>query len=425
MKRNQILFFLLILLLPTQLSKHLFTDNSIIYGIRVDYLLPQIYITDIIIFTLFICSVISNKKDKLRNYIPKKYLISFILIGLFLIFNFVFSIDKISWLLKFLKLVEAMFIISYIMFENISYKQSFRVLAFCILYSSGLAIWQFINQASIGGLFWLLGERIISIYTPGAAKAEIFGKLYLRTYSTFSHPNSFAGFLTILSPIFLSMSLISKKNIDKIFYFVVSIILLLALILTFSRLSIVLSLGGLVIILYWFFKKNIIKKNIFIVWSFTFIVFLLGFNKMIFARFSSLFIDNLTLIQRMELNNATIKIIKDNYIFGVGLNNFLKYLPVYSEYAKTHAFYQPVHNTFLLIVAETGLLGLSLTLFLFLKLFQKIIIKKSIFKVVYLVIYLQIIVLFMFDHYFFTLQQNILLFAVLIGFIIKREQQNV
>lgn len=423
-KRNWILFFLLLFLLPTQLSKHFFTDNSIIYGIRVDYLLPQIYITDIIIFILFIYYVIL-KKDKLRNYISKKYLIPVILIGLFLVFNFVFSIDKISWLLKFLKLIEVIFIVSYIMFENISYKQSFRILALCIFYTSGLAIWQFINQASIGGLFWFLGERMISIYTPGAAKAEILGKLYLRSYSTFSHPNSFAGFLTILSPILLTMALISNNRTDKIFYFVVSILLLIALILTFSRLSITLTLSGIVIILYWFFKNKIISKKIITIWTLILFVFLLGFNKMIYFRFTSLFIDNLTLVQRLELNSATLKIIKDNYIFGVGLNNFLIHLPVYSEYAKTHAFYQPAHNTFLLIAAETGFLGLSLSLFLFYKLFQIIIRKKSIFKVVYLIVYFQILILFMFDHYFFTLQQNILLFAVIIGFMIKKEERNV
>src|SRR3989344_696217 len=48
-----ILFYLIILFLPTQLGKHFWPDFSIVSGIRVDYLSPTVYFTDVFIFLLF------------------------------------------------------------------------------------------------------------------------------------------------------------------------------------------------------------------------------------------------------------------------------------------------------------------------------------------------------------------------------------
>ena len=46
-------FLLFILLLPTQTSLHFWPDFAYVFGIRVDYLAPAIYLTDIVLFVLF------------------------------------------------------------------------------------------------------------------------------------------------------------------------------------------------------------------------------------------------------------------------------------------------------------------------------------------------------------------------------------
>src|SRR3972149_3010131 len=51
---NKILFFFLILLLPTQLGKHFFIPLSYLSGVRVDYLAPTVYLTDLIVVPLAI-----------------------------------------------------------------------------------------------------------------------------------------------------------------------------------------------------------------------------------------------------------------------------------------------------------------------------------------------------------------------------------
>ena len=51
---------------------------------------------------------------------------------------------------------------------------------------------EFIKQASLNGLFWWLGERTFTSSTPGIAKAVIDGRLLMRPYATFPHPNVLA-----------------------------------------------------------------------------------------------------------------------------------------------------------------------------------------------------------------------------------------
>src|SRR5687767_12118252 len=48
------IFFSFLLFLPTQLGIHFWPDFSSIFGIRVDYLSPTIYLTDLLVFFLIL-----------------------------------------------------------------------------------------------------------------------------------------------------------------------------------------------------------------------------------------------------------------------------------------------------------------------------------------------------------------------------------
>src|SRR5258706_15195361 len=52
-KIESLLLSLLILFIPTELGKHFWPDFSIVTGIRVDYLSPTFYFTDILVVLLF------------------------------------------------------------------------------------------------------------------------------------------------------------------------------------------------------------------------------------------------------------------------------------------------------------------------------------------------------------------------------------
>src|SRR4030042_1660251 len=66
--------------------------------------------------------------------------------------------------------------------------------------------------------------------------------------------------------------------------------------------------------------------------------------------------DSESISVRNELNIRAIQLIERAPLFGVGLGNFLTRLPEILP-SRTIYFLQPVHNTYLLMLSETGIVG--------------------------------------------------------------------
>lgn len=118
--------------------------------------------------------------------------------------------------------------------------------------------------------------------------------------------------------------------------------------------------------------------------------------------------------QRILLAKASLEVFSQRPILGVGLNNFLTQLPTTEAFNKI-LIIQPVHNIYLLVLAETGILGL-LPVFILLILFL-----KNIKNTFLLSAFLFVLVTGLFDHYWLTLPQNTLLLSILIGFSLRRD----
>jgi hypothetical protein len=244
-----------------------------------------------------------------------------------------------------------------------------------------ISLLQAFSQSSLGGALWWLGERSFNVNTPGIAKTFLFGRFYLRSYAIFSHPNSLAGFLIVIMAIYLALA----KNSSLIKKIVLSLGGL-TVGLTLSRSAVI---AGMVLLTFQFIKK----KN----WIFVFLAILfLGFV------FFSGSID-LSFSRRISLALASLDIFGSFPIVGVGLNNFIVVLP---SFWRQDLWFQPVHNIFLLVLSEAGMIGFLL----FLKL-----ICKTIFSGKYLSAVLLIMITGLFDHYWLTLTQNLLLFVLVIG----------
>ena len=78
---HQVLFLLLLILLPTQLGYHFWPNWSFVFGIRSDYLAPTIYFTDILFFFVLIFWYLDKTKNlKLAFFNKHKIFIFFSLI---------------------------------------------------------------------------------------------------------------------------------------------------------------------------------------------------------------------------------------------------------------------------------------------------------------------------------------------------------
>ncbi|MEK7634090.1 MAG: O-antigen ligase family protein [Patescibacteria group bacterium] len=390
---NKILFFLFLLLLPTQLGKHFFFDFSYLSGVRVDYLAPTVYLTDIIIILL----VIFNFKTVFKFFNNKK--VFFVLF--LLLINVLFSrlpVISFYWLIKIIGLMTV-FSLAKKMLVTLKERSILTALFISGLFELFLSLIQLINKHSVQGIFYYFGERLLSLSTPGVAKASLWGVEFLRPYGTFSHPNSLAGFFLVLYFFVLTNKKFNQHLVLKYMFLLVSSLLIF---LSFSKIAIIIYL--LLTLIFYLLSKKSLCRICFI--ARVAVLFIISFI------FLQAVTDPLTINKRIELIKNSTTIIFRYPIFGVGLGSYLVEQAKFSS--KYYLFFnQPVHNIFLLFFSELGLILGGMII---------VIILSSIKKLIKLNPYLilAIIITGFFDHYWLTLQQNSLLIGLIMGVILSR-----
>lgn len=357
-KIKLLLISIISFLIPFQLGYHLNIDQATVYGFKIDYLIPTLYISDIFIFLLLI---LSFKKDLLkRSYFL--YVIPFLF---FIILNIYFSVNPIPAVYKWIKVLE-MIALGIVIFTTKQFsplKHFVKPLSLSVLLVSILGILQYLNNGSIGGLFYWLGERTFIFNDPNIAPYP---------YSTFSHPNSFAGFLFVFLLLF-----IQYKNSFNIKYFYAVVLLVTSNIILTNSLNVYLTVVALILIS--------LRRS---------------------ASLNALTIDlsQRFISHRIELIESSWQMFKKSPFLGVGQNNFIPNLVSVSNKFISAWELQPVHNIFLLVLSETGLIGLSIFLFTLFNLFS-----------ISNLPLLAILITGLSDHYWLTLQQNMLLFTFVLA----------
>ena len=348
------------MLLPTQLGKYFWFDFSFVNGLRVDYLALSVYLVDILAFLIVLFNFRKIEFKKWKWWL------------LFLILAIGTAIDKNVAILGLFRLTLVLMVMSVLKDFGQLKRYLGMIIPFWVFLEVFLALGQIISGRNLGGIFYYLGERRFDINTIGIAQMSLWGRSLLRAYGTFSHPNSMAGFFVIVAYLWQKY----KKNS---FWWIVWWLIVLLIILTGSRVAILVfllffgKLLGLILILVGFF---LIKRGVFGGW------------------------DVFSWDKRMDLMMVSIKMFLKYPLFGVGWNNFLKELPNFSDIK----WIQPVHNIFLLILSQLGIINS----FLFVKSIRELV-KKIDWKLVFLVSFLGF-----FDHYFLTLPQNIWIFIIAI-----------
>ncbi|MEK7169025.1 MAG: O-antigen ligase family protein [Patescibacteria group bacterium] len=357
------LISLLSFLLPTQLALHVNSLRSTVYGFQIDYLIPTLYLTDIISLLIIIFGFRYLKINKSFKLYALCYMV-------FVAVNILISSYLVPSAYKWFKVTE-MLLLGVVIFNTKKFdvfKNFIKPLSYSIFIACLLGIMQFINKGSIGGIFYWFGERSFVFNDPNIAPYP---------YATFSHPNSFAGFLLVFGIFLLQYR---KKFVAKYFW-ISSVLVGINLILT-NSLNVYITIAVLLLVL---LKKSSV---------FLFLPFDLS------QRFVT---------HRLELINAAFTIVKENFWFGVGLNNFIPNLVKVSNTFVNSWELQPVHNIFLLVFSETGVIGLYALCFM---LYGTL--------TAYNLPLIAILITGLSDHYWLTLQQNMLLFTYVLA-ISKRQ----
>lgn len=389
-------YFLLLALLPTQFGLHFWPEWAYVLGRRIDYLSPTIFVTDVIIFFLLLTWI---SDSPFRTKIQWRYIFPVIVLA---VVNSWFAADRMVAMYAWTKVVEYICLGWYVAVTRPRISDTIRGAAIGVFYTSILAISQFIVQHSVGGIFWFLGERTFFPDTPGIALFNGF-RLWLRSYGTFPHPNVLGGFLAIVLPLMLHQLLVTQQKLLtrrwKIFYITTFFLGSVALLLSFSRSAwVVMGIG----ISYIVYRQQ--KKYTSYIFGFLAICFL-GLGIM----FHPSFMDE-SVVRRVELNHAAISMWQRAPFVGVGLGNFLVVLPGSSVSRQTN-FLQPVHNIYLLLLSEIGVVGILGIVYGIWGIGKKIFSRYTIYHIPCIMLLLLGFV----DHYPLTLQQGQLLFTVCIA----------
>jgi len=394
------IFQLLVFSLPTQLAFHFWPKSSFIFGIRVDYLSPAIYFTDLLILLFIVFSLFKNK----TRIISKAH----IFIVVYILINIIASKFAPITFYKWLK------VILYILFvQTIQFQQKFtfknwlyKPLSISLIFFGVIGIAQTLIGRSTG-LFWLLGERSFNISTPGIALGSLLGNTFLRPYSVFSHPNSLAGYYLVTLIILLGVP--RKTLLNKISLVIGSIVVLLA----FSKavwITAIFVLGIMLLV-----RQKVLKQLSLSLFPFVFSIISIPLTIIgdTYQIPKLLFRDSI--VERMILFKSTGSLLASNFLFGTGLGNHIVSLSKLTPIVKNIWLLQPVHNIFLLIFTEVGIIGLIVFLVIMAKTLERCKNNQN-----FQFALIAILTTGFFDHYWLTLQQNILLLVILLSLSFKK-----
>ncbi|RJQ27783.1 O-antigen ligase domain-containing protein [Candidatus Parcubacteria bacterium] len=307
----------------------------------------------------------------------------------------------------------------------ISVRDIMKAFAVSALVQVEIALLQFLNQGSIGLRF--LGEEVFNEFTRNIAKFNVFEALFLRPYGTLSHPNILGAVFVVgfIAWIYLFVAPSKRHGVAHRSVALIGLFFLaLGLIVSFSRSAWFVSLFLYIIcILFLFFKKQF-KHT-----ARELLIAGLVVGTTVFGIFGWAIVSRGTVektdsaIQERVIYSHIARSLINQYPFGVGVGNGIMSAEregLYNTYKLTNlATHQPVHNIYLLVAEELGILGFIVFCFSIIKIIVER--RKNLFLLDYFFPLLLITIFILtgfFDHYAITNNVGRLMFFGVLGIMI-------
>lgn len=304
-------------------------------------------------------------------------LVAFMLISAF---SFFFA-KEVSWAIRKWIYFASIFPIFFLMLSFSNYSKQIKIIAKSLVLGAGLVsfvgIMQFLLQ-------WLWGWQAVydfwsrymaNLFLGGSlAKmvlgypswlVNIEGRTVLRATATFPDPHMFSLFLGLAFPIALGIFFCISK---RFLWLGLSLIILLANLMTFSRGGYLGLLIGLVFLggaTYCHLSKKYQLRSVLIVAFILILVFCISPLRL--RVLSSFDLQEGSNIGRLAMWKEAISTIQRAPYWGVGLGNFPLSVEPSADYRK------PIyaHNTYLDIASETGLINLIVWIVIFITAFKR------------------------------------------------------
>lgn len=423
-KLTEYLVYIFVFILPWQI-KYIIRPSEINYS-EISLYLSHILL--IFILLLFFGLRLKNKNcdDECRTIV---YALA--ALELFVFISIFFAPDKVLALYRYFILLAGLSLFFIIRSGTTQRNYEDPLLnKFSLIYSllasvlaqALLGIYQFLTQSSFA--FKYLGLAQHNPSALGSAVVETANGRWLRAYGGLDHPNILGGVLAI-SLILVAYLLAKKKMLNtrkevwsSIFLFIFYFIFLYALFFTFSRSAWLALVVGFVALLIAF----IVSKDKWIISRFVALIFFsavfvgiaaASFQELIMVRVDAQArLEQKSIIDRQSYLVQARSLVQKNFLSGIGIGNYSTVVGLADQNKKPAWDYQPVHNSFILILVESGIFSfLSLLVFLF------FLVKNGRREIFAWAIIAPLVVLMLIDHWLISLPFGVLFFFLLLGLI--------
>jgi O-antigen ligase len=211
-----------------------------------------------------------------------------------------------------------------------------------------------------------LGLSALTLSYSYYKEMAVGGEAVSRVGGTVGHPNKLALYLGMLLSINLALLFSPSEARTRKLLLISFLAMSVSMLFTYSRGgwggSMVAGLFVLYACLFKRIRHRVISATLLVVCGSSIVFFMVAGVQPIRDR---LFEDDYgAAAVRIPLNEVAINMIRDNPLLGVGLNNYTAEIRNYdtTRSAVSYGFPRPVHNEFLLMAAEQGLVVLALFL---------------------------------------------------------------
>lgn len=339
---RRVLLAIVVLNIPLQVQKHFFLREDLANLGSLGGL--QISLTNIALMGLYFAWLM-RVATRPRSFTPQRWCPSrvtlpAVLLLLFYVVSLLVADDVALGIFQVCSVLELLLLYLYVAETATSREDVLFIVRMLLI---GLIVQCVLMLAQAGGL---VGD--IQFYGL-KARAEFVGDS--RISGTIGSPNPAAAYLSMMMMVALGMILGDARRVDKYLGGIGFTLAALSLIFTLSRggwLSFFVGLAIIVILN----RRRVPWKTVVVV----LVLLAIPFRDVILERLNS--DDNGSAAARMPLNKLAGAMIADHPLLGVGANNFAQAMERYRAHSFSGDFLYTVHNTYLLVWAETGIGGL-------------------------------------------------------------------
>ncbi len=390
-----------------------------------------LYLSEVLLLILLLLRVLQwlleEEKSK-KNTFSSNFFTSlpYALAGLslFAASSLLWSVNPSLTLYYAVKIIAAYLAFCLLISSRISLSRAFSVLIAAGVVQGYLAVQQFTDQL-VAGSKWL-GMATQDARNLGVSVVDTGIRRWLRAYGSFPHPNILGGFLVVTLVLairqYLQTQLVRQKQDSRqlkwygLAILVAVVFLAGGIALSFSRAAWLAAILVWISFLVWVLKQKKIWLmsnwlKLFTIFVVTVGIWATTYPEPFFTRITGKSkLEAKSIEERAQSLSEASEIVADNWWTGTGLGSYTFILSQRSPNLPAWS-YQPVHNTYLLILAELGVFGLLFLLWAIVALLS------GRLSVTIFTLTVSVLFLLLFDHWWWTISFGWYLFFTLLAFV--------